>query len=104
MLEIILQAPGGSAMTGNLILIGGIIVIFYFFMIRPQQKKQKDQRKFLEEIKKGDHAVTMGGIHGKVSAIEGDTILLEVDRGTKLRIEKSSVSLEASKKYTEAKK
>ena len=104
MLGIILQAGGGSAMTGNLLLIGGIIVIFYFFMIRPQQKKQKDQKKFLEEIKKGDHAVTMGGIHGKVSSIEGDTILLDVDRGTKLRVEKSSISLEASKKYAEAKK
>ena len=103
MLGLLLQA-GGSAMTGNLLLIGGIIVIFYFFMIRPQQKKQKDQKKFLEEIKKGDHAVTMGGIHGKVSSIEGETLLLEVDKGTKLRIEKSSVSLESSKKYNEAKK
>ena len=103
MLGLLLQA-GGSAMTGNLVLIGGIIVIFYFFMIRPQQKKQKDQKKFLEEIKKGEHAVTMGGIHGKVASIEGDTILLEGDRGTKLRIEKSSISLEASKKYAEAKK
>jgi preprotein translocase subunit YajC len=104
MLGILLQAGGGSAMTGNLVLIGGIIVIFYFFMIRPQQKKQKDQKKYLEEIKKGDHAVTTGGIHGKVASIEGDTILLEVDRGTKLRIEKSSISLEASKKYADAKK
>ena len=91
-------------MTGNLVLIGGIIVIFYFFMIRPQQKKQKDQKKYLEALKKGDHAVTMGGIHGKVSAIEGDAVLLEVDRGTKLRVEKASISLEASKKYADAKK
>ena len=104
MIGILLQAGGNPANYGNFILIGGIIVIFYFFMIRPQQKKQKDQKKFLEGIKKGDHAVTMGGIHGKVSSIEGDTVLLEVDRGTKLRIEKSSISLEASKKYAEAKK
>ncbi len=99
MLGILLQAGGGSAMTGNLVLIGGIIVIFYFFMIRPQQKKQKDQKKFLDEIKKGDMAVTMGGIHGKISSIEGDTVMLEVDRGTKIKIEKSSISLESTKKH-----
>ncbi len=99
MLGILLQAGGGSAMTGNLVLIGGIIVIFYFFMIRPQQKKQKDQKKFLDDIKKGDMAVTMGGIHGKISSIEGDTVMLEVDRGTKIKIEKSSISLESTKKY-----
>ena len=103
MLGLLLQAGGNSAFTGNLLLIGGIIIIFYFFMIRPQQKKQKDQKKFLSEIKKGDMAVTMGGIHGKVAAIEDDTILLEVDKGTKIKVEKSSISLEASKKYNDKK-
>jgi len=103
MLGILLQAGGGSAMTGNLVLIGGIIVIFYFFMIRPQQKKQKDQKNFLNEIKKGDAVVTTGGIHGKVASIDDDTILLDVDRGTKIKVEKGSVSLEASKKQTDKK-
>jgi preprotein translocase subunit YajC len=106
MLGLLLQAsspaPGGQ--YGTFILIGGFIVIFYFFMIRPQQKKQKEQKKFIDEIKKGDQVVTMGGIHGKVAGIEGDTISLEVDRSTKIKVEKSSVSLEASRKYTDAKK
>jgi len=100
MLGLLLQAggaPGGQ--YGTFILIGGFIIIFYFFMIRPQQKKQKDQKKFINDIKKGDSVVTMGGIHGKISAIENETILLEVDRGTKITIEKSSISLEASKQY-----
>ncbi len=105
MTGIILQAAGsGGAMTGNLILIGGIILIFYFFMIRPQQKKQKEQKRFLEGLKKGDKVVTLGGIHGKIMAIEGEIVQLEVDRGTKLTIEKSSVSLDASKKFMENKK
>lgn len=102
MLGLLLQAgaaPGGQ--YGTFILIGGFIIIFYFFMIRPQQKKQKDQKKFIDDIKKGDSVVTMGGIHGKIAAIENDTILLEVDRGTKITIEKSSVSMDASKQYAE---
>lgn len=105
MLGILLQAgqsaPGGQ--YGTLILIGGFVIIFYFFMIRPQQKKQKDQKKFIEDIKKGDMVVTMGGIHGKVAAIDNDTVLLEIDRGTKIKIEKSSISLDASKQYTSKK-
>ena len=91
---------GGIASFVPLIL---IFVVFYFSLIRPQQKKQKDQKKFLEEIKKGDNAVTMGGIHGKIFSIDDDTVLLEVDRGTKIKVEKSSISLEASKKYNEKK-
>ncbi len=103
--QILLQAPagGGGQMWGNILLFGGIIVIFYLFMIRPQQKKQKDQKKFIESVKKGDMIVTIGGIHGKVTAIEDDTIILEIERGAKMKIEKSSISLEASKKYSDKK-
>ena len=98
--EIFLQASssGGGFDGGSLFLIGGVIIIFYFFFIRPQQKKQKDQKKFLEEIKKGDMVVTIGGIHGKIVSVENDTIVLDVDKGVKLTFEKSAVSLEASKK------
>ncbi len=83
----------------NLIFIGGILLVFYFFMIRPQQKKQKDQKKFIGDIKKGDKVVTLGGIHGKVTAIDDNTITLEVDRGARIKMDKSSISLEASKQY-----
>ncbi|MBV6642158.1 MAG: preprotein translocase subunit YajC [Cyclobacteriaceae bacterium] len=98
--SLLLQAASGGNQYTSLIMIGGMIAIFYFFFIRPQQKKQKDQKKFIEAIKKGDQVVTMGGIHGKVVSVENDTVTLDVDRGNKLVIEKSSVSLEASKRVS----
>lgn len=98
---ILLQATTGQGgWMGNLILIGGIVIIFYFFMVRPQQKKAKDQKSFAESMKKGDNVVTIGGMHGKVSAIEGEVVVLDVDRGTKLTFDKSAISLEASKKLS----
>jgi len=100
--SILLQAADGQGgLIGNLILIGGIGLIFYFFMIRPQQKRQKDQRSFIDSVKKGDMVVTVGGIHGKVVSVEDDSFVLEVDRGAKIKFEKSSVSLESSKKYAQ---
>ncbi len=72
-------------------------MVFYFFMIRPQQKRQKEQKKFISEVGKGDQVVTVGGIHGKVLSVEDDKVVLEVDRGVKLVVNKSSLSLEASK-------
>lgn len=94
--------PGGGIM-GQVFLFGSIILIMYFFMIRPQQKKQKDAKKFIEEIKKGDDVVTIGGLHGKVSSIEGDVVYIEIDRGVKAKIEKSAVSMDFSKKSTPTK-
>ena len=96
--SILVQAGQGSGYS-SLILFGGIAIVFYFFMIRPQQKKQKQQKKFIEELKKGDMVVTIGGIHGKIVAIEDNTVTLDVDKGSKVKFEKSSISLESSKQY-----
>lgn len=99
LIQILLQAsePQGSGYSQILFFIA-IALIFYFFMIRPQQKKQKEQKKFLEEIKKGDQVVTIGGIHGKILNIDDNMVILEVDKGVKLKLERSSISLEATKK------
>lgn len=100
---ILLQAIGDGGFTSFLPIIG-MIAIFYFFFIRPQQKKSKDTKKYLLEIKKGDQVVTVGGIHGKITELSDTTVLIDVDKGTKLLVEKASISLEASKKLNEVKK
>ena len=95
---ILLQAGGGG--LGNFssfIPLVLIIVVFYFFMIRPQVKKQKDQKKYVEELKKGDKVITTAGIHGKIADVSESTFLIETEGGHKIRFEKSSISLEASK-------
>jgi preprotein translocase subunit YajC len=77
---------------------GAAFVVMYFFMIRPQQKKQKDAKKFVEELKKGDSVITIGGLHGKIQEIDELTVTLEVDRGFKLKFDRASISMESSKR------
>ena len=97
MYTILAQAQQTGSGWGQLVIFGGIILVFYFFMIRPQQKKAKDQRKFIDEIKKGDYVVTIGGAHGHVAEMEGETFILEVEKGGRIRFNKSAISLEATK-------
>jgi preprotein translocase subunit YajC len=92
---ILLQAQ--TSQWQSLIFFGAIILIFYFFMIRPQQKKAKDAKKFVEEIKRGDYVVTIGGAHGHVAELEGDTFILEVEKGGRIRFNKSAISMESTK-------
>lgn len=73
-----------------------ILVVFYFFFIRPQTKKNKEQKKFREELKKGDKVVTIGGVHGKVAEIKETTIVLDCGNTIKLNIEKSAVVMDAA--------
>src|SRR6186713_1099750 len=94
--SILLQTqPGGN--VSFYLMMGLMVVIFYFFMIRPQQKKAKEGKKFTEEIKRGDYVVTIGGAHGHVAELEGETFILEVEKGGRIRFNKSAISLEATK-------
>lgn len=99
LLSIFLMAPdpsskgGGSATT--MIFMLGMIVVFYFFMIRPQAKKAKQQKQFVNDMKKGDKIVTIAGIHGTINKVNDDgTIMLEVSPGSYIKIERSSISME----------
>ncbi len=85
-------AGGQTAVIYQVVMWVGIIGVFYFFMIRPQQKKQKEQKELINNIKKGDSVVTIGGIHAKVYAVEEAVITLEIDKGVKLTIDKTAVA------------
>ena len=100
LLTILLQAPAGGGAAQQLIMIVMIIVVFYFFMIRPQMKKAKQEKEFKESVKKGDKVVTIGGLHGKILEVNETTFILEIDQNTKVKIEKSAISAEATKQYS----
>jgi len=97
MIATILVQAGTGFGTQQIIMFGLIAIVFYFFMIRPQVKKQKDQKKYVNELKKGDKVITTAGIHGKIADVAEATFLVEVDNGVKIRFDKSAISLEASK-------
>jgi len=96
-LNLILQAAGGGNMLGTLVPMVLIMIVFYFFMIRPQMKKAKEHKKLVEGLKRGDKIVTTAGIHGKIVDMNDATFLIEVEGGTKIRFDKTAVSLEATK-------
>jgi preprotein translocase subunit YajC len=92
--QILLQASAANSNISTLVFIGAMVLVFYFFMVRPQQKKIRDQKKFRESLAKGAQVVTIGGLHGKVIAVEDTTVVLEVDRGMRLTFEKTAIASE----------
>lgn len=91
--------PGGGSSVMPLVFMVGMFAVMYFFMIRPQQKKAKEQKKWVDELKKGEQVVTVSGIHGKVTQVSPDNpvVVIEVDTNTRLKVDKSAVSLEMTK-------
>lgn len=91
------QQPAGSGggstqLVTMLVTFGLIIVVFYFLVIRPQNRKQKEAKKMLANVKKGDRVVTIGGMHGYVESVKEDGVVLKVDDNVKIKFSKSAVS------------
>ena len=99
------KSGGGSI---QLVFLGLMILVFWLFMIRPQAKKAKEQKKFIEDLQKGDKVVTIAGIHGVVNKVNEDgTLSLEINPGSYIKIERSSISMDWTaqlNKTAEAKK
>lgn len=96
-------AGGDQSPLPTFIMMGAIILVFWLFMIRPQAKKAKDQKKYIENMTKGDKVVTIAGIHGTINKVNEDgTIQLEVSPGSYIKIEKSAISLEWSQTANKA--
>ena len=74
-----------------------LIAVFYFFMYRPQKKQEGRRKEFLSSLKKGQHVITAGGLHGVLKAVREDAVLLEIAPKVQVKMERSAVQRLAEK-------
>ena len=68
-----------------------MMAVMYFVMIRPQQKKHKETKSMLDALAKGDEVVTVGGMLGKISKINDNSLSVEVAAGVEVQIQRNAV-------------
>jgi preprotein translocase subunit YajC len=91
--------PGGGGQEGGqqnpmsfFIFMAVLFAVFYFILIRPQQKRQKDHRRLLENLKKGDKVVTTGGLQGTVVSLSDTVVTVEIADKVKVKVGRSFIS------------
>jgi len=91
--DAVAQTGAGSAGSGIMSFLPmiALFVIFYFLLIRPQQKRQKEHKTMVAGMAKGDEVVTMGGVLGKVIAVDDNFLTVEIAKGTEIRVQRMSV-------------
>ncbi len=89
----------GEGGIGSFLPLIAIFAVFYFLMIAPQMKRAKKEKKFANELKRGDKVVTKSGMHGKVVDLndKDNSCVIETMAG-KIKFEKSAISMEMSNK------
>jgi preprotein translocase subunit YajC len=68
-----------------------MIAILWFLLIRPQQKEQQKHREMVKNLKKGDEVVTVGGLYGRVMALDAEKVSLKISDAVKVDVERSKV-------------
>lgn len=70
-----------------------LFAVFWLLLIRPQQKRRKEQQAMVTSLQVGDDVVTIGGLHGRVVAVDEASMDLEVtaESDVVLRFERSSL-------------
>ena len=86
------EVPAGQGILGLLMPFLVVGVLFYFMILRPQQKQQKERKAMLDSLKKGDKIVTIGGIHGELTALKEDYVTLKVAEKVEIKVSRSGVS------------
>ena len=68
------KKPTSSGSSTFIIFLVLIAVVGYFLLIRPQKQRQKRQREQQSNIGVGDEILTVGGIVGRVIALDGEHV------------------------------
>jgi preprotein translocase subunit YajC len=84
------QGSGGGSF--GLIMIVLLIGAMYFMMIRPQTKRRREAMQMQAGLAVGDEVMTGGGIFATVTAVEDETVLLEVAPGITMRFARGAIA------------
>lgn len=80
-------------------------VVFWLIVFRPRSGEQKKFKEMLDNLKKGDRVMTIGGVIATVVQMRDDEVVLKVDEATntKMTFTRSAIKQVLSAGSTEPK-
>ena len=79
------------------VMIAVMVALFYFVLYRPQKKQAAKRKALLDSLEIGVEVVTIGGIYGKITALDEKTATLEVAPGTKITFARAAINGKVTK-------
>ena len=75
-----------------LLFLGFLLLFMYIVIIRPQNKRNKEITEMLSNLDVGTEVIAASGIIGKVKAIKGEYISLEVSDNVVFKLQMSAIA------------
>ena len=86
--------PQGGSPLGSISALAPLVLmfaVFYFLLIRPQQKQKREKNQMLANLKKGDKAISQGGILGTVVGLTDNVVTLKIADQVRVECLRSSI-------------
>ncbi len=80
-----------SQLFSTLLFFGFLLLFMYIVIIRPQNKRNKEINEMLSKLEVGTEVIAASGIIGKVKAIKGEYISIEVSDNVVFKLQKSAI-------------
>ncbi|MGB2579029.1 preprotein translocase subunit YajC [Elusimicrobium simillimum] len=85
------NAAAGSGMNMMLMFFAIAILVFVIFSGRGEKKRAEAMKQTLDNLKKDDKVVIMGGIVGTVAGFKDDMVEIKISENNKMTVLKSGI-------------
>jgi preprotein translocase subunit YajC len=88
---LIIAANGSGSSATLLIWLIALAGIFYLLILRPARRRQQQAVHVQSQLVPGAEVITTSGLHGTVSTVEDDVVVIEVAPGVTNRYAKQAI-------------
>ena len=95
----------GDLLRSPMLPLMAVVLIFMVFSMNSKRRQERDRKKLIDDLKRGDRVQTIGGILGTVVDVRDGEVVLKVDESsnTKIKFSRSAIHRVVEEEKTEAK-
>ena len=84
-------SPNGGSAWLQLVPFVLVLGIFYFIILLPMRRKQQKVQAFLEGLKVNEKIVTTGGIYGRITRLNEQSVTVQIADKVQIEVAKAAI-------------
>jgi preprotein translocase subunit YajC len=84
-------SPNGGSAWLQLVPFVLVLGIFYFIILLPMRRKQQKVQTFLDGLKVNEKIVTTGGIYGRITRLNEQSVTLQIADKVQIEVAKAAI-------------
>ena len=87
-----MTSTGAGSLWEYVLLFAVVVGVMLLTSILPQRRRDRETRDTLAKVRRGARVVTRGGIHGMVTDVQDDVVMLRIADKVEIRVAKGAIA------------